>query len=51
MQIFFCEEDIKEAKDISSLSIDATGKAIIAVLRHLGRIKEFGGRDKRFVLL
>lgn len=35
---FFSEEDIKA---LSSIRADASGKNILAVLRHVGRLKEF----------
>jgi len=47
-EVFFCEEDIRATQHLKA---DATGKAIIAVLRHLGRLKEAGGRAKRFILI
>ncbi|KAL6067840.1 Spindle and kinetochore-associated protein 1 [Balamuthia mandrillaris] len=46
--IFFTEEDLREA---ANLRLDTTGKSILAVLRHLGRLKEKGGRTKRFTLM
>lgn len=44
---FFVDADMKSP----TFRLDASGKALLTVLRHLSRIKEVGGQLKRYVIV
>ncbi|ELR15605.1 uncharacterized protein ACA1_164870 [Acanthamoeba castellanii str. Neff] len=46
--VFFTDDEIKASQHVK---FDATGKAILATLQSLGRLKIDGGRVKKYVLL
>ncbi|CAG8589285.1 13472_t:CDS:2 [Ambispora gerdemannii] len=49
---FITENDIKNTNQKINLKMDATGRAIFAVLRHVKKLKEVrGGGNTRFVVL
>lgn len=45
---FLADADMAESSSLRQG--DATGKAVISVLRHLHRIKDLGGTTKRYVV-
>jgi len=47
-QYFFTDNELKGT---FTLKLDNTGRAILAVLRHLNRIKDVGGSLKRYVIV
>jgi hypothetical protein len=44
---FFTDYELKNTQHIK---LDATGRAILGVLRHLNRIRDVGGSLKRYVI-
>ena len=44
---FFTDLELKTTQQIK---LDATGRAILGVLRHLNRIRDVGGSLKRYVI-
>ncbi len=48
--LFVTDQDVKKAKQ-PAFRLDPTGRAVMSILRHLGRIRESrGGGVTRFIL-
>ena len=45
---FFTDNELKNTQ---VLKLDATGRAILGILRHLNRIKDVGGSLKRYSIV